>query len=192
MPDSLGKVIAIFLAAILMFIFPLMEVLNRQDDVVQAAVQAACERFVSDVRAERKITIERYAALVSEIEATGNKYGINLERKVADENPDKKGEGKIGELIYYSEYSEQILNVLEEDGIYYLKQGDYIGVSVEIENQTIAGLLQGVLFGSNANKFKIAGSASRRGNVINEITEFVYYICNNNIANHNNHQYSNK
>ena len=45
MGDSLITVVAIFLAAILMFIFPLMSLAERTDDISQLAVQTCNNRF---------------------------------------------------------------------------------------------------------------------------------------------------
>ena len=48
MSDTLITVIAIFLAAILMFVFPLMTVSNTQDDISQVAVQSLVAEFVNN------------------------------------------------------------------------------------------------------------------------------------------------
>ena len=50
MGDTLITVIAIFLAAILMFVFPLMALSERTDDMAQLSVQTATTEFVDDVR----------------------------------------------------------------------------------------------------------------------------------------------
>ena len=39
MNDTLVTIIAIFIAAILMFVFPLMTIADREDDITQQAVQ---------------------------------------------------------------------------------------------------------------------------------------------------------
>ena len=48
MGDTLITLVAIFLAAILMFVFPLMAVSENQDDVTQLALQTATEEFVTN------------------------------------------------------------------------------------------------------------------------------------------------
>ena len=60
MGDSLITIIAIFLAAILMFVFPLMAVSERTDDVSQLAIETATTDFVDEVRTTGKITPEKY------------------------------------------------------------------------------------------------------------------------------------
>ena len=165
MGDSLGKIIAIFLAGILMFIFPLMETLQRQDDVVQTSVLSSTVKFVDDVRNVRKLTRERYSDFVSEIGATGNTYSIELEHKVKDENPGKKapnaGVDKIGENIYYTKYTTQVLDEgldVSSNGIYNLKQGDLFYAKVVNTNKTIGTVVQQFLFRNNSTAAKIIAS----------------------------------
>ena len=50
MGDSLITIVAIFLAAILMFIFPLMTLSERTDDISQLAVQSATDEFVDKIK----------------------------------------------------------------------------------------------------------------------------------------------
>ena len=56
MGDSFVTIIAIFLAAILMFVFPLMSISERTDDVSQLSVQTATTEFVDKVRTTGKLT----------------------------------------------------------------------------------------------------------------------------------------
>ena len=49
MGDSAVTVIAIFLAAILMFIFPLMSITERNDDISQTVLQTATSEFVNKI-----------------------------------------------------------------------------------------------------------------------------------------------
>ena len=58
MGDSLITIIAIFLAAILMFVFPLMSLSERTDDISQLAVQTATTEFVDNIRTTGKITLD--------------------------------------------------------------------------------------------------------------------------------------
>ena len=60
MGDSLITIVAIFLAAVLMFIFPLMAMSERTDDVSQLAVQTATTDFIDDIRQTGKLTLDDY------------------------------------------------------------------------------------------------------------------------------------
>ena len=74
MGDSLITVVAIFLAAILMFIFPLMSLAERTDDISSLAVQTATTEFVDEVRTTGKMTLDDYEGYLSDISSTGNSF----------------------------------------------------------------------------------------------------------------------
>lgn len=168
MGDSLITVIAIFLAAILMFIFPLMSVSERNDDIAQLSVQTATAEFVDNVRNTGILTEENYSKFAQTIAATGNSYDIEMEIKRLDENPGKKtawgAKDKIGENLYYSEVTSQIINQLDPDigtGRIVLKQGDIITVSVKNNNRTIAQMLRSFFYKiSGSDAYQISASHS--------------------------------
>ena len=81
MNDTLVIVIVIFLAAILMFIFPLMSLSERSDDISQLAVQTATSEFVNNARTKGKVTLADYSSFVQTLAATGNSYDIEMEIK---------------------------------------------------------------------------------------------------------------
>ena len=120
MGDTLITVIAIFLAAILMFVFPLMALSERTDDMAQLSVQTATTEFVDDVRTTGKLSLSDYEQFLQTITATGNAFDVELEIKHLDENPGQKTTQaevtKIGENIYYNEYTSQIMDKLEDKG----------------------------------------------------------------------------
>lgn len=90
MSDTVVTVIAIFLAAILMFIFPLMSTADRTDDISTQAIDSATTDFVDEIRATGKITQDSYDNFVQTISATGNSYEVEMEVQVLDDNPGKK------------------------------------------------------------------------------------------------------
>ena len=135
MGDSLTTIIAIFLAAVLMFIFPLAAIADRNDDTSQMYVQTTLDNFVNKVAAKGTLTKDDYDQLESTLSATNNSYDIELEIDVKDVNPGKKTDNqKIGDTTYYSVYTSQIIDSntgTVKNGTYYLKEGDYIKVSVK-------------------------------------------------------------
>ena len=56
MNDTLVTIVAIAIAAILMFVFPLMTIADRNDDVAQQAVQQKTVEFVDKARNVGAIT----------------------------------------------------------------------------------------------------------------------------------------
>ena len=145
MGDTLITVIAIVLAAVLMFIFPLMTMSDRTDDVSQLSVETATTEFVDDVRTTGKLTIDKYNSFVRTLSATGNSYEVEMQLQVLDENPGKKTtqteSTKIGENVYYTMYTSQILDKIdtpEENVVLALKEGDIFSASVKNTNKTLS------------------------------------------------------
>ena len=152
MGDSLITIIAIFLAAILMFIFPLMAISERTDDVSQLVVETATTEFVDNVRSTGKLTLNNYDSYVQELAATGNAYEVSMEAQILDENPGVKTTQaettKIGENVYYTMYTSQIeekLNTSSKNTLN-LKEGDIFSVSVKNTNTTIAQILRNFFY----------------------------------------------
>lgn len=155
MSDTVITIIAIFLAAILMFIFPLMSTADRKDDVSQQAVQTATTEFVDNVRATGKITEAKYDNFIKTISSTGNSFDVEVEVQVLDENAGKKVTQaemtKVGENYYYSEYNTQILEELGKNGQMKLKEGDMVNVTVKNTNQTISQILKNFVYRVTGN-----------------------------------------
>ena len=150
MSDTLITVIAIALAAVLMFVFPLMTMSDRTDDVSQLAVETATTDFVDEVRTTGKITPDKYSKFIENIGSTGNTYNVEMQVQVLDENPVKKTtqsqKDKIGENVYYSVYTSQIEDILNSNKNYNLKEGDLFSVNVKNTNQTLAQQLKNFFY----------------------------------------------
>ena len=155
MTDTTMTIIGIFVAVILMVIFPLVEVTGKNDDIAQTVIQIAVADFVNDVATNGKITEGDYNKLIQKIYATGNSYEVIIEAKILDENPERrtvatKGtstELDITESQYYSIYTEEILSeVLSEQGEFLLKKDDYIKVKIKNTSLTLGTQLKGIFY----------------------------------------------
>ena len=150
MGDSFITIIAIFLAAILMFIFPLMAMADRSDDVSTLAVQTATTDFVDKVRTTGKLTLDDYDKYIQTIGSTGNTFDVEIELQILDENPGVKATQtemtKIGENLYYNEYTNQVESNLQSKGKISLKEGDRISVTAKNTNQTISQILKNFFY----------------------------------------------
>ncbi len=165
MGDSLITVVAIFLAAILMFIFPLMSLAERTDDISQLAVQTATTEFVDDIRTTGKMTLDDYEAYLGELNSTGNSFDVEMLIQQLDENPGVKTTQaeatKIGENLYYNIYTTQIMDKLNTTGRITLKEGDIVTVTVKNTNQTISQMLRNFFYAISGNdSYEIAGQHS--------------------------------
>ena len=75
MGDSLITIVAIGLAAVLMFVFPLMSLSERTDDISSLVVQSTTDEFVANIRTTGKITLDDYEKFLQTISSTGNRTG---------------------------------------------------------------------------------------------------------------------
>lgn len=163
MEDSLMTVIGFFIAAILMFIVPLMAVSERNDDITQLAVQTTTSEFVEDVASTGVISQADYDAYIQKLAATGNTYDIEMEVRKLDENFGKKTIAQSGDLIgensYYSIFTSSIEENMAVDGAYELSKGDIVTVSAKNTNLTIAQLLRNFLYKVSGNdNYQVAAS----------------------------------
>lgn len=167
MSDTFITIIAIFLAAILMFIFPLMTLADRNDDITQLTVQTATTQFIDEIRRTGKLTEDHYNNFTATLASTGNAYDVELEFQILDENPEKKSAQTsnivvIGENVYYSVYTTQIeKKIFGSSHQYILKEGDIVSVSVKNRGTTLAQTLRNVYYKvSGEDTYTIAASSS--------------------------------
>ena len=164
MGDTTVTVIAIFLAAVLMFLVPLVSITERGDDISQTVVQTALSKFVNQASSNGYISQASYDELCASLGATGNTYDITIEVQKLDENPGKKSTitsgDLIGENVDYSVFTSTILGDIESSGKYPLKQGDKVIVTVNNTNTTLAQLFRNFMYKISGNENAIGASAS--------------------------------
>lgn len=166
MGDSLITVVAIVLAAVLMFVFPLLTVSENSDSTSELSVQNATTEFVENIRSKGQITLDAYDKYIQTINSTGNTFDVQIEVQILDENPGKKTtqttQTKIGENIYYTKYTTQVLDDLtDKDKKMTLKEGDIVTVMASNTNTTIAQTLRNFLYRiAGNNTASIAASHS--------------------------------
>lgn len=163
MGDSAMAVVAIFLAAILMFVFPLMTMADKKDDVTTLTVRNATTEFTDTIRITGKLTQDEYNKYVQTLASTGNSYKVDLTVQVLDINPGKKEDSatvKIGDNVYYIMYTKQILEALEK-GDLVLKEGDIVSATAQNTNVTIGMQLRNFVYKITGNDSgNITASAS--------------------------------
>ena len=139
---------------------------------MQENVKLIVEEFVTDIKNTGKLTMTKYQNFQNRLSATGNEYNIEMEIQYLDENPGKKLEQsnytKIGENVYYSEYTSQILDKLNNstNKTIALKEGDLVYVGVTNQNSTAAQTLKSSFLSfSNEGEYVISADSSGMVNV---------------------------
>ena len=111
MRDNLSVIITALILVILIIIFPLYNVFERQDDMSYNIVLKATSEFADEVLQNGYLTEEMYSNFVSELAMTGNLYDIQLEahRKVITKDPDGNNDEYIEQS--FIDYNDDIFKV---------------------------------------------------------------------------------
>jgi hypothetical protein len=162
MSDTFITIIAVMIVAVTLFVIPVMATANQNDNITQTAVQTIVSEFVNTSAKEGKITINNYDNFIQKLFATGNSYDVEIEVQILDDNPGRKGVKAIGENIYYSEFTNSIVEKIEQDNVYLLKQGDYVKAKVKNTNVTFGTQVKNFIYsilGKDTIAIEASGSA---------------------------------
>lgn len=153
MGDSLSVIFATIVAAIIMFLFPMLDTWERQDDLSYMAAYTAVVDTVDAVRNTGRLTKEMYNDLVYTLTATGNRFDVKLEHRQYVVAPDAAGNK---EIVYLNHYTDEILEHLTTSGEYTeFNTYDYFYISVKNTNVTQSTVLKQNLYGTRMETFKI-------------------------------------
>lgn len=165
MQDIAITIIVIIIAAILLFVFPLLATAENKNEVDLAYVQSAATDFVNENATRGVITIESIDTLKQKLAITGNAYDVNIEVNRKTDDVGKKSSWtsgtNIGEGAFFTYQGTQIYDQLERTGEFRLNTGDTLTVKLENSNKTLAANLKSALLGvSESSKAEITASAS--------------------------------
>lgn len=73
MSDTFITIIGIGLAAILMFVFPVMAMADRVDQVSQTEVETITSEFINGIKSTGKLTNEKYNEFIGDL-TSNRKY----------------------------------------------------------------------------------------------------------------------
>jgi hypothetical protein len=149
MEDTLSIIFAILIALILMFLFPLVDSWDLQDNLSYAIAYSATVDFVDTARNTGYISSDLYDTFQNKLLATGNTYDITLEHR--EFNEDLKA--------YLSVYTNEIEKDLADSSkshIHKLDKYDYFYVTVKNTNRTQATVINDFFSSSHGTNTKIA------------------------------------
>ena len=157
MEDSLSIIFAIIVALIIMFIVPLMDTWELQDNLSYTITYAAVTDFVDTCRNVGYISLDSYMAFQQTLLSTGNTFAITMEHRDQREIPilDDDNNIKMMKTAFYNTYTSQIeYELYNEPHIYRLGKYDYFFVSVKNTNTTQASIINNLVANDSTN-FKI-------------------------------------
>ncbi len=79
--NSIEKIVDLFVAVIIIFLFPLLYFGQKQDSITQTLVSNQTEAFVNDIRSNGYLTKEMYDNYLEELSKTGLIYTIAAEHR---------------------------------------------------------------------------------------------------------------
>lgn len=155
MGDSLSLVFSMIVAILIMFMFPMMDSWERQDDLSYMLAYTATVDFVDGVRNTGVLTKSMLNTFNGKLAATGNSYDIILEHreyKIVPASPTSDE----SVIVYLNHYTKEIDDAIESaSGEYYFNKGDYFYVSVKNTNKTQATVMKEAVYGLPIDSFKI-------------------------------------
>lgn len=156
--ETLSKMIAFILAILLLYIFPVENMLTRQDDMTRVFVFKETTEFVDAVRNLGYVTPVMYLQFTNALNATGNKYDILMEHRhervepvytdPVDMTSFQHDYAKHHKMTYTSDIMEKLFPdgvQVPTDTTYSLSKGDIFSVRVVNKNKTIATKVQEML-----------------------------------------------
>ena len=134
-----------------MFIVPLMDTWELQDNLSYVVTYAAVTDFVDTCRNVGYVSLDSYLQLQKTLNSTGNTFAISMEHR------DQKNIAITGgsqRTVYINYYTNQILDQLYASNIYPLGKYDYFYVTVKNTNKTQASIINKIVSNDSSN-FKI-------------------------------------
>jgi len=162
MDDILGKIVAILLAVLLLFVAPILMVFESQDETSRIYVLSETSKFVDSVRNLGYITPTLYEDYLRKLVNTNNLYEIEMEHYHMRHDPvysdpaDPTTFQNDFKVNYIATYNQDILNDLySKTGLYSMSKGDYFCVLVYNKNKTLATRIQEMLYNTPLSTAKI-------------------------------------
>lgn len=148
--ESFSKIVAIFLAVILLFISPLLYLAQKQDSISLLYVSGETTKLIDNIKNSGYISKRMYDNFIKSIDRTGNLYRIEIthsHRKVEplmDVNTDAILQDYS--VYFYNTYEAEIFEAFDRNEDYYFNRGDYISIQVSNKNKTTAvSILESIL-----------------------------------------------
>ena len=156
MGDSLSIIFSVIVALIMMFIVPLVDTWELQDNLSYVVTYAAVTDFVDTVRNTGYLSLDNYQSFVSTLNSTGNRFTISMEHRAFNSAISADMINNNGKYMsaYLNTYTNKILSTINGGNIYRLDKGDYFYVTVKNTNRTQASIING-LVARDASNFKI-------------------------------------
>ena len=167
MGDSLISVFVMFLAVMLMLLFPLLVLAENSESVTQLAAQTITAEFLDAATTAGAIRESDFNVFISSLHGTGSTFEVQLKVRHVDENPNRNAiiisprtpRGNLSYSVFTSTIMPHI-QTATGDGTYILKQGDTVVVTIRNTNRTIAQLIRDIFSTARGRDYQVGASFS--------------------------------
>lgn len=160
MREAFGTVIAIILVIAAMFLNPMQNNANKEDQITQDFVYAEVADFVQQVQLNGYISQDQYNDFTKKLGDTNMLYTIEMTHSHDVVMPvfNEAGDAVVGtKVVRSTTYEDEILeSVFNTDGIYYFEVGDQFTLTVKNKNRSLAQRLNALLNGSSTKYSVVA------------------------------------
>lgn len=171
MNENISIVVSAIVATLLVVLLPLLNILDRQDNMSYNVVLTLTTNFVDDVRSKGFIDKESYYKYLEKIANTGNVYDITVEahKKILFETDDTTDPKYEEDTIIYNKHDiETELN--SGSGVYKFEVGDELYIKIYNTNIPSSSVLYRFL--ANASKYTVVNI--NYGGVVNKVNQEEY------------------
>jgi len=150
MDQVLWKILGIFLSVILMFVVPILNLYERQDNISYSMVSTQLNQMTDSARDIGGLDASAYQAFLRALDQTGNGYSISIEHYEKVYVPMYNKDGLFMEdyhISYEGCYKDDIEVMLSADGFYPMNQGDMFFVSIQNIAPTKSQIARQILYG---------------------------------------------
>lgn len=155
MVDGLSKIVATFVAVLLLFIYPLSHMADNQEESMKLLVLSATTQLVDGIRDKGYLDLEMYDGFLETLAITGCTYEVALTHRHKSFYPiytdvlDPATFTGDYEAYYEGFFTEEILSGLNSSGIYYLSKDDYVLIEVYNTSKTFAAKVKTFIIGDS-------------------------------------------
>ena len=149
--DPIGVVFALMILLGLVTFVPMLIVQNNVDAQSRSTVEALAQDFTDNARSAGYITREEYQIFKNALSTTGYSFHIEMLHESKIVIPDESSY-----IVSYNAYNfEDILNELDENGIYEMKNGDTFSIKLTSVTPTYGSSELAALIGGSGQKMTI-------------------------------------
>ena len=155
------KLFSIIIGSCLLFLLPFLYFSINTDFVTDTFVEYQTKVFLDNIRECGYIDEKQYVSYLIHIGSFGNCYQIHIDHTILCYEPEycfTSTQSKFpiftGNVMAYSihHYEDEIISALQTDGIYRMKQGDQISITVNKRLDTLGTRLIHTIFHKNYTK----------------------------------------